>query len=300
MWREGYDSAGNLQFQFLVPENRRLDVIRNAHDSPFSGHLGRDKTTDMILNRFYWPNMREMINNYLQDCTTCAQIKAPHRYNKTELQAIEAHRPFEIVTMDIAGPFPHTLHRNEYVLVMCDHFTKWIELYPMPNQLAKTVADRIVSFICRHGIPEQILSDQGTDFQSVLISELFELLDIHRLRTSPFHPQTDGLSERTIRTVKQMIKAFIIDHPEQHKKWDKQLEKVQLAYNSAVHSTTHVSPFCANRGFQPRIPADLMTTTIKLNLNLTADDYADNEEDADANTYEAADAYAYEIQKVRR
>ena len=95
----------------------------------------------------------------------------------------------------------------------------------MPNQLAKTVADRIVSFICRHGIPEQILSDQGTDFQSVLISELFELLDIHRHRTSPFHPQTDGLSERTIRTVKQMIKAFIIDHPEQHNKWDKQLEK---------------------------------------------------------------------------
>ena len=155
--------------------------------------------------------MHNLIDQYVRDCATCAQIKVPTRYNTTPLQPLRTSRPFEIVTMDIAGPYPHTARHNQYILVMCDHFTKWVELYAMPNQEAKTVADRIVSFACRHGIPEQILSDQGTDFQSQLVDEVFEVLDVHRLRTSPFHPQTDGLSERTIRTVKQILKAFIID-----------------------------------------------------------------------------------------
>jgi hypothetical protein len=142
-------------------------------------------------------------------------------------------------------PLSRTARHNEYILVMCDHFTKWVELYAMPNQEAKTVADRIVSFACRHGIPKQIISDQGIDFQSQLVDEVFEVLDVHRLRKSPFHPQTDGLSERTTRTVKQILNAFIIDNPAKEKQWDKQLEKVVLAYNSATHSTTKVSPFRA-------------------------------------------------------
>ena len=100
--------------------------------------------------------------------------------------------PMERIAMDILGPFPVTENGNKYILVICDYFTKWVEAIPIPNQEASTVAESGVNkFICVFGVPLQIHTDQGTNFESKLFQEICRL-GLKKTRTTPLHPQSDG------------------------------------------------------------------------------------------------------------
>jgi transposase InsO family protein len=105
--------------------------------------------------------------------------------------------PFERIAVDIAGPFPESDRGNRYLLVAMDYFTKWLEVYAIPNQEASTVADALVSnFYCRFGVPRELHSDQGWNFESSLIREVLKWLGVRKTRTTPLHPQSDGMVEQ--------------------------------------------------------------------------------------------------------
>ena len=125
-------------------------------------------------------------------------------------------------------------------MVIIDHFSKWVELFPMKNQEAITVAKCIMEVIYKHGVPLKILTDQGVNFQSKLMGELYALLDIHPLRTTTYHPECDGQTERFNRTLESMISCFI---DENQKNWDQLLSGLAFAYRSSVHSTIGCSAF---------------------------------------------------------
>ena len=162
---------------------------------------------------------------------------------------------WQLVTMDIAGPLPEKKSKRKYILALCDHFTKYTVLYTMADMTAETVANKIVEFSMIFGLPESILSDQGAQFQSQLLESLWEALDIHQLRTSPFHPQTDGLTERINRTVKEMLTHFV---NEAQSDWDEKLHKLAFAYNTSVHSTTEFSPYELLFGRKAKVSLDLV------------------------------------------
>ena len=112
----------------------------------------------------------------------------------------------ERVAMDILGPLPETDAGNKYILVVGDYFTKWKEAYPMRDMEATTVARLLVNeFFCRFGLPDTLHTDQGRNFESSLIKEICSLLGIHKTRTTPYHPQSDGLVERFNRTLLNML-----------------------------------------------------------------------------------------------
>ncbi|CAF1084426.1 unnamed protein product [Brachionus calyciflorus] len=146
-----------------------------------------------------------------------------------------------------------------------------MELFAIPNAKALTVAKCFLTFISRHGIPEAILTDQGTNYQSALIEGLWNLMDIKRLRTTPIHLQTDGISERLNRTVKRIITCFI---NEIHDNWDEDLNLLSLAYNTAVHSTTKYSPYELMYGRKPKMPLDLIYRHPVINVRVTQGEYA--------------------------
>ena len=127
------------------------------------------------------------------------------------------------------------------------------------NIEALTVAKSIIKFISRHGIPDEIITDQGRNFQSELLENVYRLLDIHRKRTAAYHPQTDGLSEKFVGTFKNMIRAFLIENP---KDWDKHLDILAFAYNTSSHATTKHSPFFLMTGRQAKVPLDLFSKEI--------------------------------------
>jgi transposase InsO family protein len=177
------------------------------------------------------------------------------------LTPIQTTRPFEIITTDIMGPLEVTAQDNKYILVVCDHFTKWVELFAIKSLSAEEAADKLMQVIYRHSAPEAILSDQGTNFQSNLLSELWELLDVHKLRTTPYHPQCDGLTERFNRTLQPMIAAYLNERKDD---WDDKLAALQFAYNTSVHATTNCSPFELVYGRIPKLPIDLIFDNLQL------------------------------------
>ena len=127
----------------------------------------------------------------------------------------------ERIAIDILGPLPETPWKNKLILVVGDYFTKWTESYPLPNQEATTVAEKLVNeFICRFGVPRELHSDQGRNFESKVFAEICKLLDIEKTRTTPLHPQSDGQVERFNRTLVEMLRGKI---KEDQKDWDLQL-----------------------------------------------------------------------------
>ncbi|XP_065939370.1 uncharacterized protein [Magallana gigas] len=136
--------------------------------------------------------------------------------------------PFQRVAIDMVGPLPKTKRGNQYILVMCDYATKYPEAIPLRSQDAEVVAEAMMEVFTRLGVPKEILSDQGTNFMSSLITELCKLLSIRKLNTTPYHSQANGLVERFNGTLKRMLQIYAQDEPERFPK--RQLDFLLLNY----------------------------------------------------------------------
>ena len=133
--------------------------------------------------------------------------------HEPEGQLDPVERPLQRVAMDILGPLPETEQGNKYILVIGDYFTKWKEAYPLPNMEAMTVARRLVSeFMCHFGVPEQLHSDQGRNFESGVIKGICELLQVRKTRTTPYHPQSDGMIERFNKTLLNLLSTAVSEN----------------------------------------------------------------------------------------
>ena len=98
--------------------------------------------------------------------------------------------------MDIVGPLPRSQSGNQYILVVCDYATRYPEAVAIKSIEAERIAEELIKIFARVGVSEEILTDQGSNFTSSLLAELYRMLRVHPIRTSPYHPQTDGLVER--------------------------------------------------------------------------------------------------------
>ena len=112
----------------------------------------------------------------------------------------------ERIALDILGPLPSTDDGNKYILVVADYYTKFVEAYAIRDEQAHTVAQKLVEeFICRYGVPNEIHSDQGRNFESNLFKEVCKLLGVRKTRTTPYNPKSDGMVERFNRTLLGML-----------------------------------------------------------------------------------------------
>ena len=148
--------------------------------------------------------------------------------------------PFKEIAMDIVGPLPRSWSCNRYVLVICDYATRYPEAIPLRSIDAAHVADQLIKVFSRVGVPQEFLMDQGSNFTSQLLAELYRLLHIHPIRTSPYHPQTDGLVEQFNQTLKSMLRKAITD---ERKDWDKLVPYLLIAYREVPQASTGFSPF---------------------------------------------------------
>jgi len=275
LYRE-YVDGDDIFYQYIVPRLQRQSVMKQAHDSVCSGHMGREKTISRVVTKLYWYRQLSDIKEYVRSCPLCQQIKSLPK-DKAKLTPIRTSRPSELWTTDLMGPLPRSNGGNLYVLVVVDHFTKWVELFAMESITSAELAKRLMLVFYRHGIPDTILSDQGTNYQAALLAELYELLDIHKVRTSPYHPQCDGLTERFNRTLQAMLTSYI---DENQKNWDELLPTLAFAYNTAVNATTKMTPFELVYGRTPKVPLDLIYPQLKLELFLSKEGYANQVQSA--------------------
>ena len=241
--------------QILIPPSMRQDVMTECHSVRTAGHLGRNKTMAAVKRRFIWPGMHRAVELYVKQCGVCAQYKTTGKGRRAGLKDHRVGYPLERVCIDIVGPFPQSNQGNRYALVVTDCFTKYVEIYPMPNQEAATVSKVLVcEFFTRFGVPEYLHSDQGTQFESALFAEVCTLLGITKTRTTPFRPQSDGQSERNIKTLTKMIAMATEDQ----KDWDDCLSFISMAYRATPHESIGLTPNYLMFGREMSMPVDVM------------------------------------------
>lgn len=244
------------QWLVVVPVNLRENVMMEVHGSVTGGHFGKKKTLQRLRSRFYWIGMRRDVCEWCRVCETCAAKKGPQKTPQAPVQLCNAGAPMERVAVDVYGPLPPSSSGNRYIVVAMDYFTKWPEAYAVPNQEATTVARVLVDeFFCRFGVPYELHSDQGRNFESKVFQECCSLLGIRKTRTTPLHPESDGMVERFNRTMGQELAKRCRDSQED---WDLNLPTILMSYRSAEHESTGYTPAQLMLGKDLRLPVDLM------------------------------------------
>ncbi|UYV63086.1 K02A2.6-like, partial [Cordylochernes scorpioides] len=245
----------STKMQLVVPEVKIPCVLREVHSGASGSHFGVTKTLRKVRERFYWVYCREDVENWCRRCTTCAASKGPQTRFRGKMREYNVGAPFERIAIDVAGPFPVTEDGNKYLLVAMDYFTKWPEVYAIPNQEAATVARVLVdNLICRFGVPLELHSDQGRNFESEIFRELCQVLGIWKTRTTPLHPQSDGMVERFNKTMVEHLSKVV---EQNQRDWDRRLPLFLMAYRAAIHETTGQTPAKVMFGRELRLPCDL-------------------------------------------
>lgn len=252
-FRKGF-LKGELQepsedWKLVVPFSRRASILFDSHDHPQAGHLGVEKTHWRVGRLFYWPGMYQDVVKYIRKCDTCQKVKPPNSAPEGLMQPRYLSIPWDVVSMDIMGPFPRSSLGNVYLLVFEDVFTKWIEMVPIRRASAEVITSKFCSLILnRFGCPRMIVTDNGKNFVCSLISALAKSCGISHQKTPYYHSQANP-TERSNRNIKQLIVSYL---KEDHTKWDKFLGEIQFALNSVVQESTKFSPAFLNFGREPR------------------------------------------------
>lgn len=256
--------------QLVLPPRYYTFALGQLHNQ--NGHMGVDKTLDAIRRRFYWVHMVRDVKHHVGTCDRCLRRKGvPTSQTTAPLVSIKTSRPMELVCMDYLTVEDGKGGQSN-ILVITDHFTKYAVAIITPNQTARTTAKALFdNFMIPYGFPERLHSDQGRNFESRTIQELCKLAGIKKSRTTPYHPQGNGICERMNRTLLSMLGTL---DEEQKKNWKVHVPSLMHAYNCSKHGSTGFSPFYLMFGRHPRLPIDVMLDLDDTrNQDGTNDDY---------------------------
>jgi hypothetical protein len=244
---------GKNSWRLAVPESMCYKILEIGHDQILAAHCGIKKTYEKLSIKYHWHGMYEDVKRWVERCIDCAMRKG-YPSKKTKMISIIANRPMQILGADILGPLPRTKNGNRFILVFTDHFTKWVETFALVEAKEKDIAKCFVEeIICRHGAPEQLLTDRGKVFTSRIMAEIRAELDIKGINTSGYRPQTNGLTERFNKTLTTMLSMYVSGH---QRDWDTLLPFVTFAYRNTQQGSTGETPFYLMHLRDPNIPGE--------------------------------------------
>ena len=253
-----YQWTDNLckKLLFIVPKSLREEVMTLNHDLPLTGHMGIDKTIQRIKKSFVWYGLNKDVELFVKSCVACNKNKKAPVKPRAPLGQYHAGSPMERLHIDILGPFTPSAKGNQYVLMIVDQFTKWLECFALPSQGAEEVARCVVDqFIARYGCPLEIHTDQGRNFDGKLFASICQLLQITKTRTTPYRPCSNGQVERYNRTLLQLIRCFLRNN---QNTWDEYLQQLAGAIRSTVNRNTGFTPNMMMLGREVMGPVDLL------------------------------------------
>ncbi|UYV71083.1 K02A2.6-like, partial [Cordylochernes scorpioides] len=259
----------------IVPKNKQKELLENMHDHPTSGHMGIKRTYNRLKSKYFWPSMLKTVEEYVSSCPECQFRKTPSQLPQGLLPLIPpASRPFEKMGIDLMGRFPKSGKGNSWILVCTDYYSRYIETAALPRGTAEEIADFFLQkVVLRHGAPKTVISDRGSCFLSKLFKEVLKICNTLHKKTTSYHPQTNGQTERMNRTLADMMAMYI---DERHQNWDEILPFVTFAYNSSIQDTTGYSPYFLIHGREPLTFLDSTFDMPELSKHKDYDEYVSN------------------------
>ena len=244
------DGVDDLVVRVVVPVSRRQPILKMGHSSSIAGHFGVKKTHAKIARHFMWPGLYSQVKAYVRSCKGC-QLAARQHKSRAPLQPLPCvGEPFQKVAFDLVGPLPRTSSGHKYLLTAMCLYTKFPDAIPLKKVDNASVLDAMMQIFSRYGMPHELLTDQGSVFTSKLTALMCTTFGISKIRTSPYHPQSDGALERWHACLKGMIKRSGVKLGE----WDRQLKYLLFAYRDTPHCVTGFSPFVLMFGRDVRGP----------------------------------------------
>nr|GEY68766.1 retrotransposon protein, putative, Ty3-gypsy subclass [Tanacetum cinerariifolium] len=232
----------------------RSVIMHESYKSKYSIHPCSKKMYQDMKKLYRWPNMKADIATYVSKCLTCAKVKAEHQRSSGLLvqPAIPAWK-WENITIDFVTKLPKSSQGLDTIWVIVDRLTKSAHFLPIRendplDKLARLYLDRIVT---RHQTPISIIYDRDGRFTSNFWKTFQKALGTNLDMSTAYHPETDRQSERTIQTLKDMLRACVIDF---RKGWVKHLPLVEFWYNNNYHASIKVAPYEALYGRKCRSP----------------------------------------------
>ena len=247
-------------FQFVVPQRHRGATLDGCHQEV--AHQGQRCSTALMQEHFWWPGMTRDLKNHIKKCSHCRKYEAAPPV--MPMKPLACSEPGELLHVDFTS-FEETVPLKEdpvihNVLVLQDHFSKYVVAYVVKDQTARTAAEtRRNGYFRLFGAPAYLVSDQGKAFTGHVITHLCELYEVQKLRTSPYHAQTNGQVECMNQTIIHMIGKL-----EEDRKacWSEHLPELLMAYNATRSTVARYSPYHLLFGRRPRIPVDYLFPTL--------------------------------------
>jgi len=222
----------------MAPESLHSPLLQAKHAHPTAGHLGQQKTLQLLLADWWWPNIQADVKEMCTKCEVCNRAKAPTVTPRAPLGELPpVSSTFQRVHVDLLE-LPQMVDRFKYVLVAIDAFSKWCELIPIQNKAAETVVEAFTfGWLTRYGPPRTIHSDKGTEFTNKFLKGITEKFGIAHTFSSTLHPQSNGAVERLNRDIIAYLRKYFSKIP-----WTQHLPFIQWAHNAVPHSSTNLPP----------------------------------------------------------
>lgn len=225
--------------QYVVPAQERETILKNYHDLPTAGHYGVEGTLNKIAQKYYWPNMRKYVAEYVKKCVPCQKYKATNLKPAGLLQTPVQAQRFEVMAIDLFGPLPTSEQGNRWILIVEDTATKWVELFALPDATASACAKALIEeVIFRYGVPRRLISDNGVQFVSAIMQHVCDAFAIEQALIPFYHAEANPV-ERKNRDLKPRL-AILVGN--MHQKWDDFLSAIRYAMNTTVTQSTGYTP----------------------------------------------------------
>ena len=232
----------------------KKEMMEEAHSSAYAMHPGSTKMYRTLKDHYWWRGMKREIAEFVSKCLTCQQIKIEHQKPAGLIQPLSIPEwKWERITMDFVTGLPKTQCGHDAIWVIVDRLTKSVHFIATNNtyfleRYARLYVDEIVRL---HGASLSIVSDRDPRFTSRFWPKLQDAMGTKLYFSTTFHPQTDGQSERTIQTLEDMLRAYVMEFKGS---WDNYLALIEFAYNNSYQSSIGMAPYEALYGRKCRTP----------------------------------------------
>ncbi|KAK0577195.1 hypothetical protein LWI29_029367 [Acer saccharum] len=261
LYKRGYSRA----LQRCVGPEEAEGILRSIHSGNCGNHAGGASLAHKTLRQgFYWPTLFADSKRVAARCEACQKIANNIRQPPELLQSITSPWPFAMWGIDLIGPMPTATGGAKHAIVAVDYFTKWVEAEPLVHITeANTISFVKKNILYRFGIPNTIITDNGTQFDGRKFRELCDKYGISNYYASPAHPQTNGQTEAVNKIIKHNLKAKLAT---KKGNWADKLPQVLWAYRTTERGSTGETPYSMAYGAEAVIPVETSFSSPRVQL----------------------------------